>query len=99
MFGWMAYCEGGWVKCEHTGSTPTLDITGFMNLQITWDGEGQLAIPGAKGALPTLHLENIRDGFEVFTPTPTCLRPRPCSLEAISEINAISQDKRDLTGL
>lgn len=33
---------------------------------ITWDGEGQLAIPGPKGALPTLHLENVRDGFEDY---------------------------------
>ena len=37
-----------------------------MNHPITWDGEGQLAIPGPKGALPTLHLENVRDGFEDY---------------------------------
>lgn len=57
MFGWEAYCAGAWVQCTHTYSTRTLEITGYMNLGITWDGEGQLALPGPNGALPTLHLE------------------------------------------
>ena len=49
-----------------TGHTPFLDVTGYMNDRQSFDGEGQLAVPGPLGALGTLFLENIRDGYEDF---------------------------------
>eukprot|EP01052_Picozoa_sp_SAG31_P025887 SAG31_NODE_2301_length_5978_cov_14.073652_3_plen_707_part_00 len=65
-FAWESYCERPWSNCSVTGHTPTLDVTGYMNDRQSFDGEGQLAVPGPHGALGTLFLENIRDGFEDF---------------------------------
>ena len=64
LFAWEPYCEEPWRSCTAVGTTPTLELTDFMNDRQTWDGEGQLAVPGPDGVLATLHLESVRDGCE-----------------------------------
>ena len=64
LFAWEPYCEEPWRSCTAVGTTPTLELTDFMNDKQTWDGEGQLAVPGPDGVLATLHLESVRDGCE-----------------------------------
>ena len=46
------------------GVSRTMNVEGYANSNCSYDGEGQLAVPGPKGLWSTLHLENIRDGFD-----------------------------------
>ena len=75
LFAWEPYCEEPWRSCTAVGTTPTLELTNFFNDRQTWDGEGQLAVPGPDGVLATLHLESVRDGCEYSNGHQTLCRP------------------------
>ena len=73
------YRINGWTQYQHGapgvgavgGDGPlgnnvsrSMNVGGYANANYSYDGEGQLALPGPQGVWSTLHLENIRDGFD-----------------------------------
>lgn len=67
--GFLYYRINGWPQYHDkpmhpSNTTSTLDVNDVLYKDESWDGMGQLLLPGSAGPLSTLPFEAHRDGFE-----------------------------------